>query len=150
MTDSTATANNKKFTLKDFFFEDKYTAGCHMPIKLPNGDDSGEWLNVVSPEADVSVKAMRAYLQAYRANAQELEPLKAKCEESGDFTDYNIALGEACSGLNRELSLRIVNGWSFDEPFSEESLSQLLDQYKALANDIADFHTEQRKKLSEK
>lgn len=140
----------QKLSLKDFYFEEKYAAGTHMQIKMPDGTDSGEWLNIVSPEADAAVKAMRAYLQAYRMHTQHLEPLRKQCEDSGDFTDYNISLGEACSGLNHDLAVEIVNGWSFDETFSREALNELLVQYKALANDIADFHTEQRRKLSEK
>lgn len=49
-----------------------------MPILLPNGEDSGEWLNVVNPDADAAVKAGRAFIIAYRrglARFEELEKL---------------------------------------------------------------------------
>lgn len=146
----TIDTEKKKLSLRDFYFEDKYAEGDKMPIKLPSGEDSGEWLNIVSPESDIAVKAMRSYLRKYREITAELEPLKTKCEEVSDFTEYNLSLSERCAMLNHYLAVDLVNGWSFDEAFSKESLANLLSQYKALANHVADFHSEKRNKLAEK
>lgn len=136
--------------LKDFYFEDKAQTGARMPILLPDGTDSGEWLNIVGPEADAAVKAGRAFLFAYRAKVAELEPLQKKCKKQEDFTEYNVLLNDACTELNRQLAAEIVNGWSFDEPFSKEALENLLKQYRTLGNQVADFNAKQRKQLQEK
>lgn len=130
--------------LKDFYFEEKAQIGEHMPIMLPNGSDSGEWLNVISPSADAAVKAGRAFLFEYQAKAAELEPFKE------DKTKYAVLMNDACGELNQQMALEIVNGWSFSEPFSKDALLALLNQYLALGNMVADFHAKQRQSLQEK
>lgn len=62
--------------LSDFYFEEKALVGKKMPILLPNGEDSGEWLNVVSPDADAAVKAGRAFIIAYRRGLARFEELE--------------------------------------------------------------------------
>lgn len=146
----TIETEKKKLSLRDFYFEDKYAEGDKMPIKLPSGEDSGEWLSVSSPKSDIAVKAMRSYLRKYREITAELDPLKVKCEEESDFTEYNISISERCAMLNHHLAVELVSGWSFDEAFSKESLSNLLSQYKELANHVVDFHSEKRNELAEK
>lgn len=130
--------------LSDFYFESKAVEGTHMPIPLPNGVDSGEWLNVMEPSADVAQKANWAFLFAYQAKIEELEPLK------GDKTRYAVTLNEACEELNLQLALEVVNGWSFDEPFSRDALAELFRQYKSLANVVAGYQSERRKALQAK
>jgi hypothetical protein len=130
--------------LRDFYFEDKAQVGEHMPILLPDGSDSGEWLNVISPSADAAVKAGRAFLFAYQAKAEELEQYKE------DKTKYAVLMGDACTDLNRQLAVEIVNGWSFTEPFTKEGFQELLSQYSALGNMVADFQSKQRRILQEK
>ena len=121
--------------LKDFYFQDKAMVGDKMEILLPDGSPSGEWLNVVSPDADVAVKAGLAFLFAYQAKISELEEVKE------DKTKYALLLNDA---------FEIVNGWSFDEPFSREAMAELLRQYGALGAMVSNFQAEQRKKLQEK
>lgn len=130
--------------LTDFYFESKAVEGTHMVIPLPNGQDSGEWLNVIEPSADAAQKANMAFLFAYQAKIAELEPLKK------DKTKYAVLLNEACEALNLQLAMEVVNGWSFDEPFSREALAELLRQYKALANVVAAYQSDRRKALQEK
>lgn len=136
--------------LSDFYFEEKAQIGNRMPILLPNGTDSGEWLNVVSADADAAVKAGRAFAFKYKAAVESLKTLETKAKKAKDYTEYNIALGEACEVLNRQLSAEIVNGWSFDEPFSKEAIVKLLDQYKALGTLVVDFYRTQRDELQAK
>lgn len=136
--------------LSDFYFEEKAQIGNHMPILLPDGTDSGEWLNVVSADADAAVKAGRAFAFKYKAAVESLKTLETKAKKAKDYTEYNIALGEACEVLNRQLSAEIVNGWSFDEPFTKEDLVKLLDQYKSLGTSVVDFYRTQRDELQAK
>lgn len=137
--------------LSDFYFEEKALVGKKMPILLPNGEDSGEWLNVVSPDADVAVKAGRAFIIAYRRGLACFEELEKAAKESGDYTEYNLAVNELAEDLNRQLAAEVVNGWSFDdEPFSKEAFNKLLDQFKGLGTQVAAFHNAERKALQEK
>lgn len=141
--------------LKDFYFEEKAQIGSRMNILLPDGSDSGEWLNIISPEADAAVRAGRAFLFAYQAKASELEHLKGpeEIDEHGRKTygvEYALALNDACTDLNRQLAAEIINGWSFEEPFSKEAVQELLEQYPALGNMVAGFQADQRRNLDQK
>ena len=136
--------------LSDFYYEAAAEKGARMPIPLKDGTDSGEWLNVVSPEADVAVKAMRAFTLAYRASLGKLKPLRDKCEELKDFSEYNIKMEDAATDLNRQLALELVNGWSLDDEFNTENLNTLFSQYKRLAEHVVVFHNEQLHQLQEK
>lgn len=132
--------------LRDFYFQDKALVGTHMSIPLPDGSDSGEWLNVMLPDADAVELASRAFFAAYQATIKELEPLK----ESGDTVQYAIRVNDACAKLNDDMALEIVNGWSFTDennepvPFTREEFATLLAQYKGLGNKVAAFMTELR------
>ena len=136
--------------LSDFYFEEKALVGKKMPILLPNGEDSGEWLNVVNPDADAAVKAGRAFIIAYRRGLARFEELEKAAKETGDYTEYNMAVNELAEDLNRQLAAEVVNGWSFDEPFSKDAFNKLLDQFKALGTQVAAFHNAERKALQEK
>lgn len=136
--------------LSDFYYEAEAEKGARMPIPLKDGTDSGEWLNVVSPEADVAVRAMRAFTLAYRAAVGKLKPLRDKCEESKDFSEYNMKMEDAAVGLNQQLACELVNGWSLDDEFTKENLKTLLTQYKRLAEHVVVFHHEQLRQLQEK
>lgn len=136
--------------LTDFYFEEKAQIGSRMPIPLPNGEDSGEWLNVVSPDADVAVRAGRAFMLAYLRIQDDLKPLEEKCKAKDNMTEYHIAVNNAAADLNRQMAAEIVNGWSFDEEFSKEALQNLLSQYRELGDVVAGYHTKQKKDLEAK
>lgn len=139
-----------RLKLSDFYFADKHEAGTRMAIMLPNGDDSGEWLQVRGPDTDVSIKAGRAFGAAYRQVEADLKELHEKCVELKDFREWNLAMSWAAEDLNKQLAEEIVTGWSFDEPFSIEALSNLLNQFRGLAEAVAKHHTESREALSAK
>lgn len=136
--------------LKDFFFADKHAAGTVMPIPLPNGEDSGEWLRVIGPACDDGVKAGRDYSRAYTAIREELAPLDAKCKEMNDWSSYNAEMNWKADTLNDALAVATVIGWSFDEPFSKEALQKLLNEYKGLGTVVAKHFNDSRKSLAEK
>lgn len=136
--------------LKDFFFADKHAAGTIMPIPLPNGEDSGEWLRVIGPACDDGVKAGRGYSRAYTAIREELAPLDAKCKETNDWSSYNAEMNWKADELNDALAVATVIGWSFDEPFSKDALQKLLSEYKGLGTVVAKHFNDSRKSLAEK
>lgn len=136
--------------LKDFFFADRHAAGTVMPIPLPNGEDSGEWLRVIGPACDDGVKAGRDYSRAYTAIREELAPLDAKCKEMNDWSSYNAEMNWKADELNDMLALAVVTDWSFDNEFSKEALAELLKQFKGLGTVVAKHYHESRKSLAEK
>lgn len=136
--------------LEDFYFADKHEAGLRMPILLPNKEDSGEWLQVRGPDCDASIAAGRAYTVAIRAVDNELAELEKACAAKENWAEYNDLRGYKVEDLNRQLAVKLVTGWSLDEPFSEEALAALLNQFRELATQINEFHTKIRAELNAK
>lgn len=136
--------------LKDFYFADRHAEGSKMPILLPNGEDSGEWLQVMGPDCDAAIQAGRAYTAAYRAAQDELTPLEAKCKAKEDWTEYNEQINYRAEELNKQLAVEIVTGWSFSDAFTKDAVRELLNQYRGLAQAIGRHHTESRAALSAK
>lgn len=136
--------------LEDFYFADKHEAGLQMPILLPNKEDSGEWLQVRGPDCDASIAAGRAYTAAIRAVDNELSELEKACAAKENWAEYNDLRGYKVEDLNRQLAVKLVTGWSLDEPFSEEALASLLNQFRELATQINEFHTKIRAELNAK
>lgn len=136
--------------LEDFYFADKHEAGLQMPILLPNKEDSGEWLQVRGPDCDASISAGRAYTAAIRAVDNELAELEKTCAAKENWAEYNDLRGYKVEDLNRQLAVKLVTGWSLDEPFSEEALASLLNQFRELATQINEFHTKIRAELNAK
>lgn len=136
--------------LKDFYYADRHAIGTKMPILLPNGDDSGEWLQVIGPDCDAAIQTGRAYVAAVRQLDIDLAPLEKECEAVNNFAKYNDERAYRIEDLNRQLAEELVTGWSMEDTFSSEALGELLKQYRGLSNAVAEHHNESRKILSEK
>jgi hypothetical protein len=136
--------------LSDFYYADRHAEGTVMPIPLPSGVDSGEWLRVLGPACDQAVKAGRTYARGYQLIREELAPLEASCAERRDWTRYNAEMNWLADELNDALALDIVIGWSMSDEFTREALAELLRQYKGLSTLIAKHHHESREALAGK
>lgn len=136
--------------LSDFYFADRHAEGTRMAIKLPSGEDSGEWLQVIGPDCDAAIQAGRAYTAAVRKVDDDLLPLEKECEAVKNYAKYNDQRGYLVEDLNRQLAEKLVIGWSFTDPFTPENLANLLKQYRGLSEAIAKHHTESREALSAK
>lgn len=139
-----------RLKLSDFYFADKHAAGSRMPIILPSGEDSGEWLQVRGPDCDESVKASRAFTRALFAVDDQIADLKAEAEESKNWYEYNIAKEDNMRGLNIDFISQIVIDWSMDEKFNHESLCDLLEQFPGLIDQVTRHHAAMREELSAK
>lgn len=139
-----------RLKLSDFYFADKHAAGSRMPILLPSGEDSGEWLQVRGPDCDESVKASRAYTRALFAVDDELAALKAKAEATKNWYEYNVAKEDATRELNIEFISEIVIAWSLDEEFIYVNLYNLLMQFPGLIDQVTRHHAAMREELSAK
>ncbi len=136
--------------LKDFYFADKHEAGSKMPIMLPDGTDSGEWLQVRGPDCDASINAGRAYTRAVQALNDNLQSLEEKCKAKADFTEWNTQHAWAVEPLNKQLALELVSGWSMDEPFTAAAFTELLSQFRGLAEQVSAHHIKSRDELNAK
>ena len=140
----------ERMQLADFRFADKQAAGTIMPIPLPSGADSGEWLRVVGPYCDAGVNAAREYARAYTAMKEELSPLDVECTAKKDWTRYNSEMNWRADALNDVLASAIVIGWSLDDEFAPAAVAELMQQYKGLSTYVAKHFQESRKSLLEK
>ena len=136
--------------LTDFYFADKNEAGTMMPILLPSGEDSGEWLQVMGPDCDAAIKAGREYTSAYRRLQDAMSDLDKACKEKEDWTEYNEQLHYRVEPLNRALAEELVIGWSFDDEFSQGAVRTLLSQYRGLSEAVVKHHTASRAELAKK
>lgn len=150
MADSLPRDKKPRLKLSDFYFADKHAAGSRMPVLLPSGEDSGEWLQVRGPDCDESVKASRAYTRALFAVDDQLADLKAQAEASKNWYEYNITKEDNTRGLNIEFISEIVMGWSLDEDFNHENLRTLLLQFPGLIDQVTRHHAAMREELSAK
>lgn len=136
--------------LKDFYFADRHAEGSRMPIMLPNGEDSGEWLQVIGPDCDAAVQAGRAYTMAVQALDDSLADIEAKCKAKEDFSEWNVKRNWGVEPLNKQFAAALVTGWSMDEPFTAEAFSALLDQFRGLAEQVSAHHIKSRDELNAK
>lgn len=136
--------------LTDFYFADKNEAGTKMPILLPSGEDSGEWLQVMGPDCDASIKAARAYTSAYRRLQDQLSDLDKACKEKDDWTEYNQQLDDGVRPLNDQMAGELVIGWSFTNKISKEAVTKLCQQYRGLSEAIIKHNTASRAELAKK
>ena len=139
-----------RLKLSDFYFADKHAAGSRMPILLPSGEDSGEWLQVRGPDCDDSVKASRAFTRALFAVDDQLAGLKSEAEASKNWYNYNVAKEDNTRDLNIEFISEIVIDWSLDEEFNHENLRGLLLQFPGLIEQVTRHHAAMREELSAK
>lgn len=136
--------------LSDFYFADRHAEGSKMPILLPSGAESGEWLQVLGPDCDASIKAGRAYTAAVRAIDEQLRPLEKECEAAGDYAKYNDQREYMLEDLSHQFAADVVTGWSLEDPFSKEAFTVLLSQYRALAGAVVTYHLKSREVLDAK
>lgn len=136
--------------LTDFYYADRHSVGSRMAILLPSGEDSGEWLQVLGPDCDQSIKAGRAYTAAVRAIDESLVPLEKECEALGNYARYNDAREYQLEDISHQFAAEVVVGWSFDEEFTKEAFTTLLTQYRALAEAVVTYHLSSREALAVK
>ena len=136
--------------LKDFYFADRHETGSRMPILLPDGTDSGEWLQVRGPDCDEAIQAGRAYTLAIQALDDSLTDVEAKCKDKEDFTEWNVKRSWGVEPLNKQLAAALVTGWSMDETFTAAAFTELLDQFRGLAEQVSAHHIKSRDELNAK
>lgn len=100
-----------------------------MPLPLPNGENSKEWLLVVGPDST-----------AFAAAAAKLNRDLARCRQVQDEKEREQASAEAM--LDYEQAL--VVGWSFEEPFAPEAVREFLRNAPRVAAQVTHLATDVR------
>ena len=130
----------KRYSLSDFNFRGKHSSGLKMPIKLPSGEDTGEWLNVRGPQCDESLQVSREYNRLLYALEDELKPLEDEAEAKGNFFEYNTAHQDAVKEMNIAYMMEIITGWSMDNEFNNDSLLEFLTGWPEIMDQVYEFH----------
>lgn len=95
----------------DFYTVPKSESGVRMPIPLPTGADSGEWLLVVGPDSLAFGKAA-AELNKAMAEAKSIEDEKEREKFAEDTWNRYVA--------------SLILGWSFSEPFTPDAVLEFV------------------------
>lgn len=134
--------------LKDFL--SKSIPDITVSIKLPSGEDSGETLTIVNPSSGFAVSAMRAYQAANSTFQREHAELKAKCEESKDFSEYNALAVPFFEELDRDFATEITCGWSMDDEFTTGAVSDLFESIPSVVGSVIAAYWEAAAALEKK
>lgn len=95
-----------------FRTRDKANAGIKLPLINPTtGEETEHWLNIVSVDSDAYQKAnTKAMRQSSVIQSLDSEEAKA----------------DAVNTNSLDIIVALVDGWSFDAPFTSESVRQFL------------------------
>lgn len=114
--------------LADFHTKKIANQGVRMYLLTPTGEETAEWLLVLGVDSDAGKKAELA--------------MKRKGMEVAKIEDEEERRTAIVEGKERErvaMVLALVDGWSFDEPFSKAAAAELLDQAPQLVDAVEEF-----------
>jgi len=121
--------------VEEFFTREVANEGLLMPLKLPNGEPSDEWIRVLGRDSD---QFRAAELIANRKALNALE----------SFTGDAHAAEEIGVNLQRECIAALISAWSFELELTLDNklrvlreAPQIADAINLLAGDRARFFT---------
>lgn len=115
----------KTFALSDFFTLPALEAGKKLALTLPDGTETDHYLIVIGSDAPA---ARRRLLELSREGRGR--------DESKMSSDEVYTINEVGTIKYRS---SLVTGWSFDAPFSQEAVAELLQQNPGLAQEVEAF-----------
>lgn len=101
----------KVFKLSDFFTREKAEVGAVVPLELPDGTETGQWVRVVGNESD---RFHRAKAKAEKM-AFDIAKISDEAERQSAIDAQMVSILVAC-----------VMDWSLDEPCNTENVTQML------------------------
>lgn len=114
----------------DFFTRAKANEGERMPLSLPDGTPTDEWLQIRGVDSDEFRRAMDEF-------RRELLALAAVKDEAERAEKTEIA--------RLRLNAALVSGWSFDAEFSESSVLEFLRESPYNAAEVDRFASDRRR-----
>ncbi len=114
----------------DFFTRAKASEGERMPLSLPDGTATDEWLLIRGVDAD----EFRHALDAFRRDLLTYAAIKDEAEKAEKTEQARLRLNAA-----------LVIGWSFDVEFSEAALLEFLRESPYIAAEVDRFASDRRR-----
>jgi len=108
--------------IKDFFTKPAAEAGCKLPVKAPDGSDTGDWVEIVGTESD---QFRQAKIVAEREAFAETVRFKAS-ERGGENPCKHDSDG-VLRDINTRLIASTIVSWSFDDDCTDDNKIALLD-----------------------
>ena len=114
----------------DFFTWAKANEGERMPLSLPDGTTTDEWLQIRGVDSDIFQRAM----DEFRRELVVLASVKDEKERA-----------EKTEAARLKLNAALVIGWSFDAEFSEAALLEFLRESPYIATEVDRFASDRRR-----
>ncbi|WP_045158752.1 phage tail assembly chaperone [Stutzerimonas stutzeri] len=114
----------------DFFTRAKANEGERMPLSLPDGTPTDEWLLIRGVDSD----EFRLAMDEFRRELLALAALK----DEKDRADKTQA-------AQLKLNAALVSGWSFEAEFSDAALLEFLREAPYVAAEVDRFASDRRR-----
>ncbi|GAA4652083.1 hypothetical protein GCM10023116_43670 [Kistimonas scapharcae] len=135
---------------EDFYTKPAHNEGRRLPLFLPDGTDSGEWLEVVGIDSDAFQAAMTETRRQLLASDIAISTAKAKALESGNepadldrITADIRRLSEDRQAVmtEREAATKAayIKDWSFDKPCTQENALEFIINAPPVADQIDQY-----------
>jgi hypothetical protein len=117
-----------KTEINAFFTREKANKGLPMPLKFPDGTDSGKTLHVLGVDSDT-------FRAASARKSRRLLEVSAELESKKD-ANTTERLEEEMEKANVELLASVVTGWDLDTPFTPENVRKLLTESRTVMQQV--------------
>lgn len=114
----------------DFFTRTKANEGEKLPLSLPDGTPTDEWLLIRGVDSDEFRDALDEHRRAILANAA--------IKDEAERAEQNRLAG-------LKLHCALVMGWSFDTEFTQEALQEFLIEAPHLAIEVDNFASNRKR-----
>jgi len=114
----------------DFFTRAKANEGERMPLSLPDGTPTDEWLQIRGVDSDSFQRAM----DDFRREMLALASLKDEAERA-----------EKTEAARLKLNSALVIGWSLEAEFTEAALLEFLREAPYVAAEVDRFASDRRR-----
>lgn len=114
----------------DFFTRAKANEGERMPLSLPDGTPTDEWLQIRGVDSD----EFRHAMDEFRRELLALAALKDEKERA-----------EKTQAAQLKLNAALVSGWSFEAEFSDAALLEFLREAPYVAAEVDRFASDRRR-----
>ena len=114
----------------DFFTRSKANEGERMPLSLPDGTPTDEWLLIRGIDSDEFRAALDEHRRAVLANAA--------IEDEGERAEKN-----RLAGLN--LHCDLVMDWSFDAELTQDALQEFFTEAPHIAIEVDSFASNRKR-----
>lgn len=114
----------------DFFTRSKANEGEKLPLSLPDGTPTDEWLLIRGVDSDEFRDALDEHRRTILANSA--------IKDEAERAELNRAAG-------LKLHCALVVGWSFDAEFTDEALKEFFKEAPHLAIEVDNFASDRKR-----